>query len=43
MDAGFEVITCSLYRPKSKGKVKALAKLVDKLTPYNGEFDTLIS
>lgn len=40
MDAGFEVITCRPYRPETKGKVEALAKLVDRLTPYNGEFDT---
>lgn len=40
IDAGFEVITCRPYRPKTKGKVETLAKLVDRLTPYNGEFDT---
>ncbi|SET83468.1 Transposase [Natronincola peptidivorans] len=40
MDAGFEVITCRPYRPETKGKVEALAKLVDRLTPFNEEFDT---
>lgn len=40
MDAGFEIITCRPYRPKTKGKVETLAKLMDRLTPYNEEFDT---
>lgn len=40
MDAGFDVITCRPYRPQTKGKVETLAKLVDRLTPFNGEFDT---
>ena len=40
IDAGFEVITCRPYRPKTKGKVETLAKLVNRLTPYNEEFDT---
>jgi len=40
MDAGFDVITCRPYRPKTKGKVETLAKLVDRLTPYNEEFET---
>ena len=39
-DSGFEIITCRAYRPKTKGKVEALAKLVDRLKVYNGEFDT---
>ncbi len=40
IDAGFEIITCRPYRPETKGKVETLAKLVDRLTPYNEEFDT---
>lgn len=40
MDSGFEIITCRPYRPETKGKVETLAKLVDRLTPYNEEFDT---
>ena len=40
IDAGFEVITCRPYRPETKGKVETLAKLVDRLKPYNEEFDT---
>lgn len=39
MDGGFEVITCRPYRPKTKGKVETLAKLVDRLKPYNQEFN----
>jgi transposase len=39
-DSGFEVITCRAYRAKTKGKVETLAKLVDRLKVYNGEFDT---
>ncbi len=40
MDSGFEIITCRPYRPKTKGKVETLAKLMDRLTPFNEEFDT---
>ncbi|WBW94972.1 IS21 family transposase [Oceanirhabdus sp. W0125-5] len=40
MDAGFDVITCRPYRPQTKGKVETLAKLVDRLTPFNEEFNT---
>lgn len=40
LDAGFDVITCRPYRPETKGKVETLAKLVDRLKPYNEEFDT---
>lgn len=39
MDARFEVVTCRPYRPETKGKVETLAKLVDRLTPYNEEFN----
>ena len=39
-DSGFEIITCRAYRAKTKGKVETLAKLVDRLKVYNGEFDT---
>lgn len=39
-DVGFNVITCKAYRPQTKGKVEALAKLVDRLKVYNNEFDT---
>lgn len=39
-DIGFNVITCKAYRPQTKGKVEALAKLVNRLKVYNNEFDT---
>lgn len=40
-DMGFEVWSCRAYRPQTKGKVEALAKLMDRLEPYNCEFDTI--
>lgn len=39
-DVGFNIITCRAYRPQTKGKVEALAKLVDRLKVYNNEFET---
>ena len=39
-DMGFEIITCKPYRPQTKGKVEALAKLTSRLDPYNYEFET---
>ena len=39
-DAGFEPIACRAYRAQTKGKVEALAKLVNRLKVYNEEFDT---
>lgn len=38
-DLGFTPVTCRAYRPKTKGKVEALAKFVDRLKVYNNEFD----
>ncbi len=38
-DIGFLPIACRPYRPQTKGKVKALAKLMDRLKVYNEEFD----
>ena len=40
-DMGFEVWSCRAYRPQTKGKVEALAKLTNRLDPYNHEFETL--
>ena len=40
-DMGFEVWSCRAFRPQTKGKVEALAKLINRLEPYNNEFDTL--
>ncbi len=39
-DIGFLPIACRPYRPQTKGKVEALAKLMDRLKVYNEEFDT---
>lgn len=40
-DMGFEVWSCRAFRPQTKGKVEALAKLMSRLEPYNNEFDSL--
>lgn len=40
-DMGFEVWACRVYRPQTKGKVEALAKLMSRLEPYNYEFDSI--
>lgn len=40
-DMGFEVWPCRAYRPQTKGKVEALAKLTNRLSPYNNEFDSV--
>jgi transposase len=37
-DAGFEAIACRSYRPQTKGSVESLAKLVERLKPYDYEF-----
>lgn len=39
-DIGFTPIACQPYRPQTKGKVEAMAKLMDRLKAYNEEFDT---
>lgn len=39
-DMGFTPIACRPYRPQTKGKAEALAKLMDRLKAYNEEFDT---
>ena len=38
-DYGFEPIACRPYRPQTKGKVEALAKLTNRLDVYNYEFE----
>lgn len=38
-DAGFKPIACRPYRPQTKGKVEALARLTSRLAVYNGEFE----
>lgn len=40
-ECGFEPLLCRAYRPQTKGKAEALAKLVERLRPYNGEFEGL--
>lgn len=39
-DAGFAVRTCRAFRPETKGKVEVLAKIMNRLKAYNGEFST---
>ena len=38
-NAGFKPIACQPYRPQTKGKVEALAKLTNRLLAYNEEFE----
>lgn len=40
-DAGFEPQSCMAYRPETKGKVEVVAKIMNRLKAYNGEFTTL--
>ena len=37
-DAGFKIITCRAYRPRTKGKVETLAKIMNRLKAYDYEF-----
>lgn len=39
-DFGFEAWTCRPYRPQTKGKVEALARTMERLRPYDYEFDS---
>lgn len=34
-------MTCRAYRPQTKGKVEALARTMERLRPYDYEFDTI--
>lgn len=40
-DAGFKPMSCMAYRPKTKGKVEVVAKIMNRLKAYNNEFETL--
>ncbi len=40
-DAGFIAKSCVAFRPKTKGKVETLAKLMNRLKAYNNEFETI--
>ena len=37
-DAGFKIVTCRCYRPKTKGKVETLAKIMNRLKAFDNEF-----
>lgn len=37
-DAGFKIITCRPYRPRTKGKVETLAKIMNRLKAFDREF-----
>ena len=37
-DAGFKIVTCRPYRPRTKGKVETLAKIMNRLKAYDNEF-----
>ena len=39
-DMGFNPITCQSRRPRTKGTVENMAKLVERLLSYNEEFET---
>ena len=39
-NAGFKVRLCRAFRPQTKGKVENLAKVMDTLKAYDGEFDS---
>lgn len=38
-DAGFKIVTCKPYRPRTKGKVETLAKIMNRLKAYDNEFN----
>ena len=40
-DASFEIITCRAYRPKTRGKVETLAKIMNRLKAFDFEFEDL--
>lgn len=40
-DMGFEVWACRAYRPQTKGKVEALARTMERLRPYDYEFEDI--
>lgn len=40
-DAGFKIVTCRAYRPRTKGKVETLAKIMNRLKAYDYEFVTI--
>lgn len=40
-DSGFKIITCRAYRPRTKGKVETLAKIMNRLKAFDYEFDNI--
>jgi len=40
-DAGFTPKSCIAFRPRTKGKVETVARIVNRLKVFNGEFDNL--
>ena len=40
-DAGFKIRTCLPYRPRTKGKVETLAKIMNRLKAFDEEFENL--
>ena len=38
-DALFTIFTCRSYRPETKGRVETLAKIMNRLKAFDGEFD----
>ena len=39
-DCGFDPLLCESFHPYTKGKVEVVAKLMERLRPYDGEFTT---
>lgn len=37
-DVGFKIVTCRPYRPRTKGKVETLAKIMNRLKAFDFEF-----
>ena len=42
-DAWFKIVTCRPYRPRTKGKVETLAKIMNRLKAYDFEFKDIDS
>lgn len=40
-DAGFKIVTCRPYRPRTKGKVETLAKIMNRLKAFYYEFESI--
>lgn len=40
-DAGFTPRSCLAYRPRTKGKIEVVAKIMNRLKAFNNEFDSI--